>query len=296
MISPSGKKIMLTGDTSSQDQRSVPGVMLPKNGFFTGDFLGGDITMVAEGTNAARKKQKTREQIEKELVSFVEKVRRKNGSILFSCFGRQRAAELALTLIDLGYGVHIDGIARQMAAIEAPSLLNLAETGKVVFITGSRMETEVHRRRVAKGTVHCCGHEPPIIISPSASLEGGHSVGHATRILPFRNNGAGYVGHNFPDTPAYEIFHLRKRRVTLDVFGQSSRVDVNCRIGSFDLTAHDYQEDIIERVRLVEPKKLIVHHCPGFDEFHILHEEIIRNIPDPPKEIYYAPLVRKVEI
>ncbi len=295
LISPTGKRVMITGDISSHDQKSVKGVMVPENRFFQ-EFINGEVTLITEGTNAARTRKKTRKQIEKELKDFIESV---SGPILFPTFGRQRAAELILTLVDLGYNVHIDGIAKILAAIEAPALAQLKEEGKVIPFSGRRLTAERHRRIACDGRKRCCGQESPIIVAPSASLENGHSVGHAERILPDSNNGIAAVGHVFKDTPAYDIFCKRRRSIPLKkIQGDSEKiieVNVNCKVGLFDLTAHDYQESLLERIVIIEPYRVIVHHAPGFDDYLVFQEKVLR-LPKPPKQIFYAPIVPKIAL
>jgi Cft2 family RNA processing exonuclease len=294
IISPSGKRLMITGDTSDHEQRSVPGISFPENGFME-EFRNGEVTLVMEGTNASRRRTKTRAQIESELDEFIQKVKAKNGTAFFPCFGRQRAAELALTLIDLGYGVHIDGIARVLSVIEVPSLMNHYVTGKLRFFEGRRFAADYHRRKAAIGTCKCCGQDPPIIIAPSAILKGGYSIKHSMRIFPGSNNGAGYVGHLFRDTPADDVFRRKKGRVFLNNMGEITKVDVNCMTQTFDLTAHAYQEGLVNFVDFVRPHRVISHHCPGFEDFVVLQDEILK-LKNKPKEIYYAPAADKIEL
>ncbi len=298
-ISPSGKRIMLTGDTSSQDQNSVPGVMLPNDDFFHGtDFFNKEVTLITEGTNAARKMKTTRDEVKKKLIAFVEKIEKKGGTLFFPCFGRQRAAELALILIEAGYKVHIDGMASSLAPIEAPALREAQKQGKVAFFTGRWIVAEYHRRIACRGQ-DPCGHEPCIIIAPSASLEGGHAVGHAKRIFPKEENGVAFVGHLFENTPAYEISHIRKfsrgHTIALNEFGTEIHIDIRCEIEHFDLTAHDYQESLLERVQLVKPRRLIVHHCPGFSDYLEFKAEVER-FPNVPAEIHYVSNINRLSI
>lgn len=296
IIPPSDRPIILTGDISRHPQHIVPGAQRFTREFF-GDLLGRkDLVFVTEATNGARRMERPRQETEDLFVAAVQETQARGGIPLIASFAQQRASEAALILIGRGIVPHIDGLARDCMREEIPNLEELISSGKIIFFEKpgrgateeERKTAQNHRELVARGE-DPCGIEFAPIISPSATMDKGWAVDHATRILPGRENSLIFLGHMFEGSAGKDILENRLERghtVWLDTFTGKRPVNVRCEVKHFDLSAHDYQPALLERIEEVRPETLIVHHAPpeGWEALSKFASEL----PNPPAHIEHG--------
>lgn len=262
MIPPSGRPIMYTGDIASHDQEIVPGVMLPSSEFL-GDFLARPgLTMITEATNGAKPMAKFRRQTDEEFVAALRSVERRGGSVLCPAFAKNRSSNIALKMVKAGIVPHVDGLARKLLEVEVPNLEQLLREGKIVFFEEDQATASRHRHLLSRGQ-DPCGHGFSPIIAPSATMDKGFAVEHALTVLPDRNNALFFTGYMFEGSVAKQILEIeRGRTIWLNRYRQGpAEVHVRCEVLHFDFSSHEYRDGLIERVRLVRPETLIVHHC-----------------------------------
>jgi putative mRNA 3-end processing factor len=275
---PGERPLLVTGDTASHDQEIVAGVMMPPDDFTNGFFDYHNAIMIMEGTNGNRSPQLTRQEIKTKFIETVQEVRRRGGIPFLPTYAQTKSSNMALALIESGIVPHIDGLARKLAPLEIPGFEQLVNSGKLVIIEEGE-KGDYHRQMLMQGE-DPCGHECSPIISPSASLDMGRAVSYAEKILPNPKNALIFTGYMFPDSTAKQILEIeRGRTVVLPVFNGKERktektpVNVRCDVHHFDFTSHDYSDALVERVKKVRPRDVIIHHCERVS-FNILAAKI----------------------
>jgi len=283
IVPPQEGPVIITGDISSHDQEIVPGVMLPDRAF-SEDFLDlPGLVLITESTNGNRKSPGPRSEIKKELIRVSRIVEARGGVILCAAFAKNRSGNLTLIFVEAGIVPHIDGLARILVPTEIPYLQQLIDEKKVALFGRGKSEiereaTDQHRKMVDRGEDAVCNLKFSPIISPSADLEKGFGVKHAQRILEDPRNAVFFAGHIFEGTVAEQILNIKRGR-TVKLGDQI--VNVRCDVFHFDLSGHDYQEALVERVRLAHPETVILHH--GSLEACDALTGAIKTLPDAPR-------------
>lgn len=309
---PGNKRIMFTGDISSHEQRIAPGVMLPDEEFLDGFFDEGEVILFTEGTNANRSGlkgvpksdikelgyigaiNKVRKGIKDSILEAVESTKKRGGVVFIPSFAKQRAAEITIFLVEAGYRVHIDGLAKSLAQIEFPAIQTLIDEGKVVPFEREWRIASKHRSQISQND-DPCGHEPCIVVSPSATLEGGNAIEHCEYLLPKINNVVMFMGHLFEGSSAKHVFNVEYgKTVSLNSYGKKIPVNVRCEVLHFDLTAHDYQEALIERIKRTKARNVIVHHCPSEEDYKAFEKQV-KKLSNPP-DIQYASHIKLIHL
>lgn len=81
----------------------------------------------------------------------------------------------------------------------------------------------------------------------------------AAKFLDNPRNSVAFVGYTDIDSPGYKVRHAKPgEKVTLDK--RLPPVQVNCRIESFDFSAHATRETLLDYVKEVKPGKVILVH------------------------------------
>lgn len=272
------RPVYLTGDISSQDLGTVPGVMTPPEDFLQGFFDEKGLLMVSEATNGGRDALRSREEEYARLEFQINEVRARGGVSLIATFATGRTSDIAKALLRVGIVPYVDGMARNLIGIEAPEVLSGNRVRLVPSAFGE--EARLIRQRIAETPGN-------VIIASSGSLEGGTAVSYAEHILPGRENAVFFVGHIFNETVAEKLLKIeRGHTIRLPDFQNEEGIIVNVRsdVYRFDyLSAHDYKGALAERVRRVNPETLIVHHIGesnGVDGFVGLSEKIRQEMGD----------------
>lgn len=292
MLLPNGEYFYLTGDTASHHQENVPGVLLPPDSFL-GDFFDRPGTMVTEATNGNRRMEISREQLDKEFEQFVKSVDARGGILLCSEFAGTKSGNQVVRLNRLGYKVVVDGLARDHIRVEISDIDERIKDGRVFLIEEDRSKKDLawqQREEYATG-IH--GFVP--IIAPSATLDQGYAASaYAPMILDGDKNAVVFTSHIFDDSTAERLFNVKRgRTIKLKKWNKDKRalepvhVNVRCDVLHFPYSSHDYQDGLVERVRLAQPKTLLVHHCPGKESFDAFAERI-RALPNAPPRIKWA--------
>lgn len=259
IVPPNDRPVLVTGDVSAHDQEIVKGAMLPVESFLDGFLQLPGLVMITEATNGARRMAKTRETLKAELKQLMLRLQSQGGIPLFPVFAQNRAANVVKMLVEMGFKPWVDGLARRLLRTELPEAEQWLKEERIFFFDETDWEiAAAQRRAVAEGEY---GFAP--IVAPSASLDKGYAVEHAERILPGTNNALVFTGHMFEGSVAKQILNIDKgRTIKLNKFrSEPAYVNVRCEVHHFDFTSHDYQEALVERVRLARPEHLIVHHC-----------------------------------
>lgn len=303
MLLPNSEYFYLTGDIASHDQENVRGVLLPPDDFL-GDFFDRPGTMVTETTNGARRMEKPRELVIAELEQFAKEVDTRGGVLLCSEFAGTKSGNQVVRLNKLGYKVVVDGLARDHIRVEVADIDQRIKDGRVTFIEERDKDLAWHQREEYANGVH--GFVP--IIAPSATLDQGYAASaYAPVILEGEKNAVVFTSHIFDGSTTERLFRVKrghtiklKRWIRNKVTGRGKfepvRVNVRCDVVHFPYSSHDYQDGLVERVRLAKPKTLIVHHCPSRASFNAFAERVRCSLPHPPKKLIWGLNGRKIFI
>ncbi|MBI2674331.1 MAG: MBL fold metallo-hydrolase [Candidatus Yanofskybacteria bacterium] len=300
MLLPNGKYFYLTGDVASHDQENARGVLLPPDNFL-GDFFDRPGTMVTEATNGDRRMEKPREQLVEEIGQFAREVDARGGVLLDAVFAGTKAGNDMVMFNNLGYKVVVDGLARDHIRVEVPDIEERLKDGRVFFIEEgkSKDKKELAWKQRAEYVAGLHGFVP--IIAPSATLDQGFAASaYAPVILEGEKNAAVFTSHIFDDSTTQRLFNVKRgRTIKMKKFVNGRlepiRVNVRCDIRHFNRSSHDYQDGLVERVRLARPETLIVHHCPGKESFNAFAERV-HSLPPPPKKPIWGLNGRKIFI
>lgn len=299
IIAPNGEGIFLTGDTASHPT-VVEGMMLPDD-HFLGDFLNRKVTMITEATNGGRRMTKPRSEVNGDYAELIGKTYHRGGIVFNPSYAaskptdRVRKSLRALEELRIpDCTIVVDGLARDHMRVECPELDELIKSGKVFFIEEGKSKEAKELAWKQRGEFAGGERGFPIIIAASATLNQGFAASaYAPIILPNEKNTVVFTGHVFDDSIAKTLLQIeRGRTIKLNRFVKSAiepiYVNVRCKeICHLDDSFHDYQDGLVERVRLVQPETLLVHHCPGKESFDAFADRV-RALPKPPKVLKWA--------
>jgi Cft2 family RNA processing exonuclease len=293
---PDERPVLFTGDICRHDLDLTKGVMVPSSSLFEKFVSSPHLIFITEGTNGDRKMHKSYSQVKSELIASMHEIKAREGVALVAAFGRGRSNNTAMALIRAGFSVHLDGLPSKLAPLEIPNFRELIASKKLLLFDRegeTREEMDKHRYRADMGE-DCCGVGFAPTISSSATLEMGRSVGHATNILPGPKNGLFSVGHIFDNTPMQRLMGIQKGR-TIKLYNnrEAQKIDVRADVFHLPLSAHDFQEDLVERNALLGPRYTIIHHCTPLG-YYGLRDAIRARMTISPR-IYWGKHLNKIE-
>lgn len=318
---PDGERIYATGDIASHDQEVPKGVMLPDENFRS-NFFDKPVIMVTEATNGAKRERSwsynkvrhvvsSADDLDVQLEKICWQVKSRGGIVQIATFAGNRSSEMLLKVVRMGHTAVVDGLAREMIKVEIGQerINQLVADGKLIIIgdkykglssEDGKILTEAQREAIAKGEYGFV-----VVIAPSATLDQGYSVFYAEWILPDSRNALIIPGYLFPDSTSKQIMELdRGHTIKLNTFvrnkngrghhKQLALVNARCDVYHFEYTSHDFQGALVERVKLIRPRKLIVHHCD--DNAFAVYEQVLRLALDYPLEIIRAEHLKEIEL
>jgi len=311
---PDDRVFYHTSDISSQvqDKDYISGEILPDKDFL-GDYLKSpNKVMITEATNGARNEitwshGKTRNVVASrdELDSVLEKILRevesRGGIAQIATFAKNRGSLMIIKVIRMGFKVAIDGLLRKMVRDELgkEKVNQLVADGKLIVVEQRDWEiARDQREALIRGEYGFV-----VIIAPSATLDRGTAVFYAEHLLPDPKNALIIPGHIFPDSTTKQIIGIeRGRTIKLNRFVKLEQgfriepiyVNVRCDIYHLDYTSHDYQDELVRRVKLFRPDVLVVHHCD--DEAFTAFEKALRSKLDYPLRIERATHLKEIRI
>ena len=266
MIFIEGKResILMTGDVSVTDQKTIPGMSmsnLPKRV---------DV-MVMESTYG-NKCHTDRAEEERRLVSEVAEVIQAGGKVLIPVFAIGRSQEVILILKDAmqrgeisEFPVWVDGMVTDVNSIYSrfadellPSLKDNVESGEDIFYSDviKPVPKSVDRDEVSSW-------DPCCIVASSGMLNGGQSKGYFGHLADNPANRIAITGYQAEGTLGQRLQDLKKvaksteQELELD---DEKSVSVKCQVKSYSLSAHADRDQLTELVKKVQPRKLFLVH------------------------------------
>lgn len=256
LIECGGERIMVSGDISTVNQRTIAG--MPKIDFQPE-------VLVIESTYGDGLHPKRADE-ERTLMRAVADIVAGGGIALLPAFALGRAQEIILLLKDAQrsnlipkFPIWVDGLVRsicdeyeQLLAYLSPSLQN--------YVTNSRQPVfwgeTVHRIQTASDRPFALA-EPGCIITSSGMLTGGPSVYYAQRLLPDSRNALFISGYTDEESPGRRVQSLvTGDRIELD----GHEIQINAHIGKANLSAHADQGQICQQVSYLKPKAVVLVH------------------------------------
>ena len=289
MIYIQGKResILMTGDVSVNDQKTIPGVSmsnLPKRV---------DV-MVMESTYG-NKCHTDRTEEEKRFVQDVAETIKAGGKVLIPVFAIGRSQEVSLILkhaMQRGeihkFPVWVDGMVTKINSIYSrqcfadellPSLKDEAERGEDIFYSDDikPVPQDFNRDEVSSW-------EPCCIVASSGMLIGGRSSNYAKHLAGDPKNMIAVTGYQAEGTPGRALEDLAKveesteRVWTLD---NETSVLVKCQVPKrYSLSAHADGEQLTSLVKKVKQRKLFLVHGDDAAAREKLAKSIRENCPN----------------
>ncbi|MBN1941351.1 MAG: MBL fold metallo-hydrolase [Candidatus Diapherotrites archaeon] len=234
------KKVVYTGDYKLLETRLHNGADLNIHGT---DYL------IIESTYGDRN-HPPRKETEKLFIEAVQDTLDKGGWVLVPSFAVGRSQEIIDILAEhkVNAPVFFDGMCQKAAKImldhpnmlKNPGFLKKA-LNKAVWVKGHSF-----RKKALK--------QPSVIVSSAGMLAGGPILHYLKEVYSDKNSSVLMTGFQVPGTPGRMLLETGK----IDVDGTT--LDVKARVEKFDFSAHADQTEMIQTVKKLSPKKVLLVH------------------------------------
>ena len=257
LLESDGMRLFHTGDTSLHEQRLIGGALLPEGPI---DVLVSESTNGVVDAYLTHSRQKELER----LIETIDTTLKAEGSVLIPVFALGKLQEVLAMISDAmregkipKVPVYSGGMGRRISDIYDQFLTSRSRTNEVDKLSEIIQEEIPRRDNLFGGKFF---REPSIVLSASGMMqEGTASYLLAQRWLRLPHFTICFVGYTDPRTPGYVVSHAE--RGTRIRFGSMKRdVPVRCRIERFRFSAHARREELLEIVRRLRPKRVVLTH------------------------------------
>jgi Cft2 family RNA processing exonuclease len=253
--------LMMSGDISVTEQRTVPGMLPPSS-------IRPDVVVV-ESTYGGRL-HANRPTQERRLVETVAEVLEADGKVLIPSFAVGRAQEVILILqqaMESGqlpsFPIYVDGMVRSVcnaynrfpSYLQQPLRQTLRRGQNLFFPSGGEVIAVKHQKQrdsVIEGEA-CC------IISSSGMLTGGPSAYYASHLVDNPRNLIAITGYQDEESPGRKLLDLYDtpaQQRTLKI-GEKV-VAVRCKVEKYSLSAHADSGEIAGMIGSLSPSQGVV--------------------------------------
>ncbi len=277
LIEGKQERILITGDVSVTDQKTIPGMSMS-------DLPKRVDVMVMESTYGNRP-HKDRAEEEERLVSDVTQVIQAGGKVLIPAFAVGRSQEVILILKDAmqrgeipEFPVWVDGMVQKVNAIYSnfvdelsASLKSRAEHGEDIFYSDAiRSVPQNANRDSVSSWDPCC------IVASSGMLNGGRSMGYFKQLAGNPENLIAMTGYQAEGNPGRTLLGLKKKEPEDRALklNDGTCVSVSCKVESYSLSAHADKGQLTALVEEVPRELFLVHGANG------AREELAQSIRD----------------
>ncbi len=253
-------RVVVTGDLSVADQRTVPGMPPPR--------VRPDV-LVVEATYGDRL-HASRDAEERRLAEQIAAAVEDGGHVLIPAFAVGRAQEVLLILQSAmrakripRFPVYADGMVRAVCdayrhhpRFLTPRLRKLVLRGDDLFFSEKsgfqRVASREQRQKVIEGPP-CC------VVASSGMLAGGASTVYARAWAGRPENLIAITGYQDEEAPGRALLDLaRGEKRELRIAGQV--VDVQAQVATYHLSAHADGDELVGLVRRMRPRSVYVVH------------------------------------
>ena len=250
--------VLFSGDISVSPQRTVEGLTPPR--------IAPDV-LVLESTYGGRL-HANRAAEERRLVDTVAEVVTAGGKVLIPAFALGRAQEVLLTLDEFrrrgelaGAAVWADGMVRAICQVyqQFPEALSpaLQEQGALFFGESVRPVEHAGQRSAL-----VWAQEPLVIVSSSGMLAGGPALFYARELAGKPQHAILLTGYQDEEAPGRRLQQLAEGGGGTLRLGED-KVDVQCRIATYALSAHADEGQLVSLVEALDPPRVILVHGDG---------------------------------
>jgi Cft2 family RNA processing exonuclease len=260
LVEYQGQRFFYSGDTCATGQYICGPARYPKGPVDTllmESTHGGDTELDLERDQKAFKQSIT------ELGQFISTVAARGGSVLIPVFALGRAQEVLSILYTLTQRraipplpIYVSGLAHAVCRIY-----------DAIRMDSERLHPDLRLEDVSYRLLDPERWADPSLIGSPCILavtsgmmhEGTSSNLLASRILPDAKHGIAFVGFLDSESPGYAVANTPPgEMVTLG--GNAGRVRVRCSIGSFNITAHSRASQLVQTVKDLNPKHVVLVH------------------------------------
>ncbi len=255
LIEYCGKKILYTGDINLANQAILKGAFLPEENVDT---------IILETTYGATNSSLLPEWEKEELrlAKSINKVFNNGGSILIPVFSLGKTQEMLTVLWKLMTkgklvlcDIYTGGIANKISRIYDYNR----------YVT-NRINPDFELKEIPQKDLYKVDNfneffkNPCIVLASSGMmLEGTASYKLAKRWINQKDSAIFTVGYMEENTPGYRIANaLQNSKIHFSEFGKP--VEVKCAIENFRFSAHSKREELLNIVKKLKPKKVILVH------------------------------------
>jgi Cft2 family RNA processing exonuclease/predicted nucleic acid-binding Zn-ribbon protein len=258
LIEGSGRRVLMSGDVSSEAQHTVGTADWAEVGDSALDLL------VLESTYGGDATRVPLHQAQEQLVEFVKRTASDGGSVILPCFGLGRGQEVAMVLtraMEAGdlpkVPVWIDGMIRSINRVYRDYQPQFQLSDNFIEVQASVERSEVVDR---------ARREPVIIVTTSGMLSGGPAVEYAQRLLPEARHRIAFTGYQDEGQPGNELLRLTgggtgARTVTVTgEEGEPVEIRAAAQAKQFGLSAHADQQGLLRLAASVRPEHIALVH------------------------------------
>jgi Cft2 family RNA processing exonuclease len=247
--------LLITGDVSISPQRTVDGAKPPA---FNPDII------ISESTYGGRLHANRAVQ-ERKLVEAVAQTLATDGKVLIPAFALGRAQEVLLILSEHQrrgqlpiVPIWADGMVRAICQAYTSFAevlpLPLQERGATFFQGNVRpVKTYQHRNAL----IWEAG--PAVIVASSGMLAGGPSLSYARALAGHPQHAILLTGYQDEEAPGRRLQEVAQRGSGTIRLGDK-KVDMKCQLGTYSLSAHADEGQIISLVETLGPQHVILVH------------------------------------
>jgi len=256
LIKHEGKSLFYTGDVNFEDQTIARAADFPTEPV---DVL----VMETTRGDYQRPEGFTRRAEKERLAALIRETFENDGAVLIPVFALGKSQELLLTLHELlelelipKVPVLIGGLSAKMTVLYDRYCAQTRRhyEGFEIFEDMEMLVAPRKRRKELTTSPHTI-----YALSSGMMSEGTVSNQFARAFIDNPRNAIAFVGYTDSETPGWRIRNAKKgERISLDP--KLPEVLLNCRVESFDFSAHAIREHLVDYACKVKPKKLILVH------------------------------------
>ena len=274
--SEAGETVFYTGDVQFEDQSVIPGADFPQDGVDT---------LIMECTRGQQERPEgfSRNQELSRFAGKIAETLQRGGSVLIPVFALGKGQEILYSihrfkqegLIPLKTPVYYGGLSAKVMR-----LYDLFEhrTRRIPtdFIFKEQVEMVSLPRR-SKGMMRC---EPGNIYLVSSGMMTEKTLSNtlAEQVLPNPANSILFVGYCDPDSPAGMLKTIATGQ-TVCMSSHGSPVSVKCEMDSFDFSGHSDREVLVDYVRNLHPKRVVLVHG-DLEAIEWMRNRLSQELPD----------------
>ncbi len=254
LLKTANHKIFFTGDTCASKQTIMAGADYPNENI---DIL------ILECTTATNETTITRKEEIKRFIKAINKIVDNGGSILIPVFALGKLQEmLALlnTLMKKGsipeLDVYTGGLGTEISSIYDLHRYTSKRTNNKIILKNIP-QSQLNQENLLSDKYF----KVPSIVLASSGMVFENTVSYllAQRWLKYKNFAIFFVGYLDPKSPGYRILNSNKNDV-IKLTASTEEIKIMCDVDYFRFSTHSNREELINLVKILKPKTLILVH------------------------------------